>query len=120
MANTSKNNEDKIVLGLTEDVAINKQVKKKIIKARIDTGAITSSIDKELCERLKIGPVIKTTTVISSHGRTKRPSVIINVTLKGKTIEGRFTVADRSHMKYKLLIGQNILKQGFLIDPSIE
>jgi hypothetical protein len=27
-------------------------------------------------------------------------------------------VADRSHLKYKILIGQNILKKGFIIDPQ--
>ncbi len=29
-----------------------------------------------------------------------------------------FSIADRAHMKYKVLIGKNILKKGFLIDPS--
>ena len=37
-----------------------------------------------------------------------------------KEIKTDFTLADRSNMKYSVLIGQNILKQGFLIDPSKE
>ena len=33
-------------------------------------------------------------------------------------MEAECTVADRSHMKYKMLIGQNVLKKGFIIDPE--
>ena len=35
-----------------------------------------------------------------------------------KKIKAQFTLADRSHMRYPVLIGQNILKQGFLINPN--
>ena len=39
-------------------------------------------------------------------------------TLKGIILEEEFTLADRSHMTYRILLGQNILKKGnFLIDP---
>ena len=32
-------------------------------------------------------------------------------------MKSEFTIADRTHMKYKILVGQNILKEGFLVDP---
>jgi len=36
-------------------------------------------------------------------------------------IEDEFTLADRSHMTFPMLIGQNILTKGkFLIDPLKE
>ena len=73
-----------------------------------------------MAEKLELGPYVKTTTVVSSNGRTKRPSVNVNLQLDGTHIKGRFTIADRAHMKYKVLIGQNILKKGYLIDPSKE
>ena len=39
-------------------------------------------------------------------------------TLGTTELEGDFTLANRSHMTYALLIGQNILKAGhFLVDP---
>jgi hypothetical protein len=72
------------VLGLVEDVSFDG----RRVKARIDTGATTSSVDIGLAESWEskhIGEI----KVKSSHGISK---------LK--------------------LIGQDILKQGFLIDPS--
>ena len=41
------------------------------------------------------------------------------IKMNGLVIEAEFTLADRAHMNYPLLIGQNILKKGnFLIDPN--
>lgn len=110
--------EDRIILGLTEDVYIIDNDHNKKVRARIDTGAITSSIDKSLVSDLNLGPYVKTTTVVSSQGRVERPSLFIKVNVKGKELRIRFTVADRSHMKFPMLVGQNILKKGFLIDPN--
>jgi hypothetical protein len=47
-----------------------------------------------------------------------RPIVEITITIAGKTVKEEFTLADRKHMKYAVLIGQNVLRHGFLIDPS--
>ncbi|MBN2141880.1 ATP-dependent zinc protease, partial [Candidatus Woesearchaeota archaeon] len=44
---------------------------------------------------------------------------LAKIVLGGKEIESKFTLADRSHMKYPVLIGQNILRKNFLIDPVI-
>ena len=41
------------------------------------------------------------------------------VKIGDQEIEEEFTLADRSHMTYPVLIGQNILKKGnFMIDPN--
>ena len=40
--------------------------------------------------------------------------------LTNKEFKTDFTLADRSDMKYPVLIGQNILSKGFLIDPMKE
>lgn len=104
----------KTIVGLVEKVKING----KEVTARIDTGAEHSSVDKDLASRLKLGPVLKTVFIKSASGRAKRPVVEAEVKIKGKAIKSRFNVANRKHMRYKVLIGQNILKHGFLIDPS--
>lgn len=110
---------DKTIVGLTEKIRINNSVDQNgDIVARIDTGATNSSIDINLAGKLNLGPIIKTKMVKSTHGNRLRPVIEIEIEMAGKKIIGEFTLADRGHMKYPVLIGQNILKNGFLIDPN--
>ena len=108
----------KIVIGLTEKVNLQSGEGKKNVSAKIDTGATKSSIDTNLAAELKLGPVIKSKLVKSAHGSKLRPIIEVTIELAGKRIKSEFTLADRAHMKYRILIGQNILKDGFLIDPT--
>lgn len=110
-------NSERVVLGLTEQIVLLANNETRV--ARIDTGATASSIDKTLADQLQLGPVIRTKIVKSASGVKERPIVKATIQLSGLTIEEEFTIADRSHMTYPLLIGQNILKRGnFLIDPN--
>jgi len=86
--------------------------------AKVDTGATKSSIDTRLADELKLGPIITTKVVKSAHGNQIRPIIEAEIMLAGKKIKSEFTLADRAHMKYKVLIGVNILENGFLVDPS--
>ncbi|MFH1396258.1 MAG: RimK/LysX family protein [archaeon] len=109
-------------LGLTEEITVlsDNSHKEKLI-ARIDTGATCSSIDDDLAERLNLGPVVRDRVVKSASGTKKRPLIMVTVEIKGKVIEAEFSIADRHHMKYPALIGQNVLKKGgFLVDPLKE
>ena len=108
----------KVVIGLTEKLSIYGNPRKKAVIAKIDTGATKSSIDTNLAEELKLGPVIKSKLVKSAHGSKLRPIIEATIELAGKIIKSEFTLADRAHMKFSILIGQNILKEGFLIDPE--
>ncbi len=108
----------KVVIGLTEKIAVQSPKGRKAAFAKIDTGATNSSLDIDLAKDLKLGPVIKSKYVKSAHGSMVRPVVMATITLAGKTITAEFTLADRKHLKYPVLVGQNILKHGFLIDPG--
>ena len=108
----------KIVIGLTEKVSIHCNGSIKNVVSKIDTGATKSSIDTNLADELKLGPVIKSKLVKSAHGSKLRPIIEATIKLAGRKIKSEFTLADRAHMKYSILIGQNILKDGFLIDPN--
>ena len=109
---------DRVVVGLVEDIEIKgNNHKKQEIKARIDTGAVKSSIDAKLAAELELGPIVKRKLVVSAHGKTLRPLMEAEIILAEKKIKSEFTIADRDHMKYKVLVGQNILKKGFIIDP---
>ena len=107
--------ENRTVLGFVEEIELVSIGRK--VKARIDTGATLSSIDEKLADELdakRAGYKI----VKSSHGTTKRELIEATIKVNGREVSGRFSVFDRSHMTYPILIGQNILKQGFIIDPK--
>jgi|TARA_Y100000310_G_scaffold53186_2_gene48790 hypothetical protein len=108
-----------VIVGLTENISlVAKDGKSKQVTAKIDTGATRSSIDIKLASKLNLGPVIKSKMVKSAHGNKLRPVIETEVLLAGKKIKSEFTLADRTHMKYPVLIGVNVLKYGFLVDPS--
>ena len=112
---------NKRTIGLTEKVVLynNTKTKKRVVKAKVDTGATSNSIDSKVAAKLKLGPVIKTTVVKSANGKSLRPVIKAFVTIAGMPMTGIFTLADRNRMSYKVLIGQDILKKGgFLIDPK--
>lgn len=108
----------KKIIGLTTRIMLFGKKGKKEVIARVDTGATKSSIDKELAKELELGPVLKHAKVKSAHGVRYRPVITADIMIAGDMMEAEFTVAEREHMKYRVLIGQNILIKGFLIDPS--
>jgi hypothetical protein len=110
--------QDKTVVGAVEQVTVFGTKGKRRVLARIDTGAQSNSIDQKLAETLGTGQVIKTTTVKSAVGSSERPVVMLDIEIKGRKLNGRFTIADRSKLKYPILIGRNILKNGFLVDAN--
>ena len=109
----------KTIIGLTAKIEIVGKGKSKILTARVDTGAEICSMDEHLAKGLNLGPIEKMKKIKSAHGIKHRPVVRANVMISGRKFEKvRFTLADRKHLKYAVLVGQNILKHGFLIDPS--
>ncbi|MGM5488879.1 MAG: RimK/LysX family protein [Nanobdellota archaeon] len=110
---------EKTIVGLLEDVVVKgNNGKTRTLKARIDTGATKSSIDKSIVEELELGPVIRRRMTRQASGVTWRPVIKASIELAGRKFRFQFTIADRSEMTYKILIGQNILKRNFLVDPS--
>ncbi len=109
----------KVIVGLTEKVSLlSSNGARKVVVAKVDTGATKSSIDIRLASELNLGPVIKSKMVKSAHGNKLRPIIEAQIRLAGKKIKSEFTLADRTHMKYPVLIGVNVLKHGFLVEPS--
>jgi hypothetical protein len=105
----------KTVVGLVEEVSICGRA----VLARIDTGAATSSIDLGLASDLQLGPLVAKRTVRSAHGKRIRPVLKALVQIKQRRIKASFTVVHRAHLEYPILIGRNILKKNFLIDPGL-
>lgn len=113
-----KTDKKKTIVGLTEKIEIIGEKSSKKLIARIDTGATLGSVDKKLANELELGPTIKQKVVKSSHGTTERPVKKMRFRMAGRKFNMNFTIADRGHLKYKVLIGQNVLKRNFLIDPD--
>ena len=109
---------DKTVVGFTAKVKLIGSNKTHEAMARIDTGAETSSLDMKLAADLNLGPILETRFIKSASGQSVRPLIKSRMLIHGKEIESHFTLANRSHLKFPVLIGRNILKKGFMIDPS--
>jgi hypothetical protein len=109
----------KLIVGLTEEITIFGAKKPRKVAGKIDTGASQSSIDTDLATKMNLGPIISAKVIRSSHGTTLRAVVRAEIKFGRKRIRAKFNIADRRHMRYKMLLGVNILKRlGVLVDPS--
>jgi alpha-L-glutamate ligase-like protein len=76
------------------------------------------SIENNLEQRLEVNPLIKDTAIIkASNGLDYRIIVGIKLKISGIEVESNVTVANRSNLTQKIIIGEKDLKK-FLIDPS--
>ncbi len=106
---------NRLIIGLEESIILEDGIK---YRAKIDTGADSSSIDKCLVEKLGGKKIVSHKFVRSALGRHKRPIINMKIIFQGIEFSENFTIADRSNLKFKVLIGKDILrKEGFLIDP---
>lgn len=90
------------------------------VEAKLDTGAWTTSIDKQLAEELDLineKNILWYKKVRSSLGVDKRPIISVTFWLAGRKIKTNANIANRSKLKKKIVIGRKDL-EGFLISPS--
>lgn len=101
-------------IGTFEDAEVVSLLGEKIpVKAKIDTGAFRTSIDRDLAEKLgllEMGNQLLTMGVRSSLGRDVRSIVNVTFYLKGKKIKTTASVSDRSEMKRPMIIGRRDLR----------
>lgn len=107
---------DRQVLSILEEVILTSNSHNEKVKAKLDTGAYRTSIDKKLAEKLGLTPLSRKIHISAASGQQQRPAVSLNFRLAGKNISTIATVADRSHLTYPMIVGRKDLK-GFLIDP---
>lgn len=104
------------VLSINQEVTIHKGEEEHKIKAKMDTGAKRSSIDKALLEKLQIPLTGESVYVSSASGSGYRPTANVTIKIGEKKMTVTATVADRSHLSFPMLIGYRDMK-GFLIKP---
>lgn len=113
------------------------------LKAKIDTGARTSSLHAEDVEefdrdgepwvRFTVHPWQDSTddghtvecrvhdrrSVRSSSGHvTRRLVVLLDLSLAGRTVPAEVTLSKRHRMGFRMLVGREALRQGYVVDPS--
>jgi len=124
----------KTVIGAVEEVVLSPWGVK--LPARIDTGSELTSLDaRDLTIKNKVAqfrlpekygnillslPVIRYIKVRSADSRGRRPVVEIELCLGSKRIRVQANLTDRSQVEYRLIVGRDVLRQGFIVDCAQE
>ncbi|WP_353808078.1 ATP-dependent zinc protease family protein [Agromyces sp. SYSU T00194] len=113
------------------------------IKAKLDTGARTSALHafeveeftRNGVDHVRFGvhpwqetdadavvvesPVHDRRSVRSSSGHVdERIVVLMDLVLLGRTMTAEVTLTNRDQMGFRMLVGREALRQGFLVDPG--
>lgn len=134
---------------IAEDILIGKydridlpELNFKALRAKIDTGAKTSSLHcsyihsedgkyvtfevldeshKKFKDKQVTLPIVRVATVRSSNGMVEQRYVIsTKVYIFDKYIDTEFTLRNRKKMNYPILLGREFLKKGFIVDVRKE
>lgn len=108
-------------ISIWEDIKVCSLEKKRIeTRAKIDTGAWRTSLDRDLAKKLglmKKSNILWSKVFKSSLGNEKRPIISLTYYLKGRRIDTAASVANRSNLKNKVIIGRRDLN-GYIIKPG--
>lgn len=130
---------EKIIVGKFERISL-KEFELKELRAKIDTGAKTSSIHcsvimpisnnrvafvlldgehKKFKPKMHTAKISRISDVKSSNGKTqKRYFIKTDITLLDKEYHTEFSLTNRGSMRFPILIGRSLLKEGFLVDVT--
>ncbi len=114
-----------------------------VVKAKVDTGAVTSSLHAFRLERFEkdgrpyvrfeVHPrqrskrpsieceaeVVKDTAVRNPGGRTElRPVIASTLVIAGQPIEALINLTGRDEMGFRMLLGRRTLRGRFVVDPG--
>jgi alpha-L-glutamate ligase-like protein len=109
---------DPKVLSIIQPVTIRHNGIEKNIEAKIDTGALRTSLDIHLAKSMGLPIHDETVFVKSASGMGYRPTVRLSYELAGRKIHTIASIVDRSQLRYPMIIGRMDLK-GFLVRPEM-
>lgn len=137
-----KSNRLKPVIGWREWVCLPDWQETRI-KVKVDTGAKSSALHAEDIQKVTqngkifiqftlypnqrdpktnvnvVAPLVDYRYVRSSNGmRQKRPVILTDVTLMGKTWPIEVTLTNRDVMGFRMLLGRTAIENLFLVDPK--
>ena len=85
--------------------------------AKVDTGAYRTTICSVLAKKLNINQVIGQKKVRGALGLEERPIINLAFVLDKRLVTTEAFIADRTEMKYDIIVGRKDLKR-FLVDPA--
>ncbi len=108
------------VLGLIEKVKVTGRKKSVTLEALVDTGAAMTSLDSRVAKKIGVGTPVRTMKVKAPAMKTvkRRPVVEVDIEIGGKKFRTHANLNDRSHMRYPMIIGRNVLRDHFVVDVS--
>lgn len=106
------------VLHVIERVVIVGKNGKRLVHAKVDTGAYRTAIDASLVDELGLDSHHEKIKVLSGSGKQTRHTVRLTMRLRGRTLHTVATYNDRAHMRFPVIIGRRDLV-GFLVDPTV-
>ena len=104
------------ILTIVQEVTFYRNGEPITIKAKLDTGAFRTSIDRKFAELLDLAILNEKVFVKSASGESFRPTAKTSFLLGGKKISTVVSIVDRSNLKYPVIIGHRDMKD-FLIRP---
>jgi len=106
------------VIGINEPIEIlDANRNRHLTMAKIDTGAYRSTVCKNLAEKLGLDKVIGRKKVKGALGAEERPIINLSFVMDKRLVSTETFIADRSEMKYDIIVGRKDLKR-FLVDPA--
>ena len=122
--------EEKIIIGTIEEVILLPW--RVRLPVRIDTGAAKSSLDAQELKvqddmvefklpkkhgglKLRL-PIIEWRHIRTPEGLERRPVVELEICLGSRRIRTEVNLADRSMVKYPLILGRNFLREDYVVD----
>lgn len=106
------------VIGINEPIEIFDDKNQKYpTLAKIDTGAYRTTICISLAQKLNIDKAIRYKKVRGALGDEERPIINLSFILDKRLVNTEAFMADRTEMKYDIIVGRKDLKK-FLVDPA--
>ncbi|MFH0906983.1 MAG: sugar-transfer associated ATP-grasp domain-containing protein [bacterium] len=106
------------VIGINEPIEIlDSQKNKYPTVAKTDTGAYRTTICTSLAEKLGLNKIIEHKKVRGALGAEERPIISLSFVLDKRLVSTEAFMADRTEMKYDIIVGRRDLKR-FLVDPA--
>jgi len=104
------------ILTIIQEVNFYRNGEPITVKAKMDTGAFRTSIDRKFAELIGLEVLNEKVFVKSASGESFRPTAKATFILGGKKINTIVSIVDRSNLKYPVIIGHRDMKD-FLIRP---
>lgn len=104
----------KTVGGYEEVEVVGHNGSRQVVRAKIDTGADGSSIDRVLAEELGLleaDNILYYDYFRNALGRKKREIVGVTFVMAGRKMRTQISIADRSRLRAKMIVGRRDLKQ---------